>query len=153
MTEIKYKDTTIPVEAGQTVTLNTADKKLTGDIAITAPKESGGGDTRDVRTVCINFNGGWTHTLSYCTEDAPTTRKWIGTDSYNWVNIVKGRKIRLAVESSYQHYFNNAYCEQLGGEIGTTLDGNVRYTDWFVVNDNIFDFTFDWASSSGGGIN
>lgn len=43
MTEIKYKDTTIPVEAGQTVTLNTADKKLTGDIEVTAPKESGGG--------------------------------------------------------------------------------------------------------------
>lgn len=34
MTEIKYKDTTISVEAGKTVTLNTADKKLTGDISI-----------------------------------------------------------------------------------------------------------------------
>ena len=45
---ITYKDTTIPVEAGQAVTLSTADKKLTGDIAITAPKESGG-DARDFR--------------------------------------------------------------------------------------------------------
>ena len=43
MTEIKYKDTVISVEAGQTATLHTTDKKLTGDIEVTAPAESGGG--------------------------------------------------------------------------------------------------------------
>lgn len=44
MTEIKYKDTTIPVEAGQTVTLNTTGKKLTGDVVITAPKAESGAE-------------------------------------------------------------------------------------------------------------
>ena len=43
---IKYKDTTIPVEAGQTVTLNTTGKKFTEDIEVTAPKESGGGGVK-----------------------------------------------------------------------------------------------------------
>ena len=38
MSTIKYKDTTIRVEAGQTVTLSTADKKLTGDIEVIAKK-------------------------------------------------------------------------------------------------------------------
>lgn len=59
MTEIKYKDTTIPVEAGQTVTLNTTGKKLTGDIAITAPKESGGGAKK--------------YSITYVFEAAPET--------------------------------------------------------------------------------
>jgi hypothetical protein len=53
MAEIKYKDTTIPVEAGQTVTLNTADKKLTGDILITAPKDGGG----DAKKYNISYTG------------------------------------------------------------------------------------------------
>ena len=38
MAEIKYKETTIPVEAGQTVILNTIDRKLTGDIKVITPK-------------------------------------------------------------------------------------------------------------------
>lgn len=42
-TEIKYKSQTIAIEAGETATLHTTDKKLTGDIEVTAPAESGGG--------------------------------------------------------------------------------------------------------------
>ena len=63
---IKYKDTTIPVEAGQTVTLNTAGQKLTEDMVISVPKESGGGtgatvysidwDTSDLTSVaCLDI--------------------------------------------------------------------------------------------------
>lgn len=39
-TAIKYKDTTISLEAGQSVLLHTSGKKLTEDMVITAPKES-----------------------------------------------------------------------------------------------------------------
>jgi hypothetical protein len=157
MTEIKYKDTTIPVEAGQTVTLNTADKKLTGDMVICVPKaESGGGavDTRDVRTVCVHAAASFGYTLTYSTENEPTTNYYMGDDMNAWVNIAKGTKIRLAIKlsnTSYEQYFERAYCEQLGGEIGTAVENNRRYTDWFVVDDNIFDFNIEYASVGGGG--
>jgi hypothetical protein len=153
MTEIKYKDTSIPVEAGQTVTLNTADKKLTGDIEVTAPKESGGGDTRDVRTLCVNLTGGYTATISYCLENAPTTGKE-GLNGFKlWWNFSKGTRLRLKIVMSYQSYFKSVYCEQLGGEISTTVAGDVRYTDWFVINDNIFDFNIAYNSMPSGGGN
>ena len=152
-TEIKYKSSTISLEAGQTATLHTAGQKLTGDIEVTAPKDGGGGDTRDVRTVCVHAAASFGYTLTYSTENEPTVNYYMGDDMNAWVNIAKGTKIRLAIKlsnTSYEQYFERAYCEQLGGEIGTTVENNRRYTDWFVVDDNIFDFNIEYASVGGG---
>ena len=153
MTEIKYKDTTIPVEAGQTVTLHTAGQKLTEDVVISVPKAESGGDTRDVRTLCVILNGGHTATISYCLENAPTTGKEGLYSARIWWNFSKGTKLRLKIVMSYQSYFKSVYCEQLGGEISTTVEGDVRYTDWFVINDNIFDFNIAYNSLPSGGSN
>ncbi len=68
MTEIKYKDTVISLEAGKTATLHLADKKLTEDMVITAPAESGGGASDDKYSAVIEHTGAATMII-YPLED------------------------------------------------------------------------------------
>ncbi len=145
MTEIKYKDTVISLEAGQTVTLNTADKKLTGDIEVTAPKDVGGGDTRDVRTLCIANGCGGEISFRYEGGDGRTI---IGNGFNIYTNIPKDSKIRIEIEELYGS-FERVYCEQLGGEIATTIYDGRRVTEWFTITDNIFDFRLEYEFQSG----
>ena len=140
MTEIKYKDTTIPVEAGQTVTLNTADKKLTGDIEVTAPKaESGGGGAdRDYWVVCftaIASGTSWTN-FSYKLSSAPNTtvfRPHSTGGGEHWVKVPKGDQI------SFNFKFNSGFKYVKSATLGLNHTTPNTDTPFVSVTQDVFD--------------
>lgn len=119
MTEIKYKDLIIPVEAGQAITLSTTGKKLTDNIEVTFPKaetieEWDGSHTISGGVELISFTISGT---SYQAESGMTWAEWIES-KYNTGNLttllLDGVITVLVKEASSHNYgyglaYNNIF--------------------------------------------
>lgn len=101
MTEIRYKENIIPVEAGKTVTLSTNDKKLTDDIVITADivesiEEWDGSYT--VRGGIISFT---IADISYQAENGMTWGQWAESEYSPSITV---ESTRLLLDGSSIQY-------------------------------------------------
>ena len=136
---IKYKDTTIPVEAGQTVTLHTTDKKFTEDLEIITSESA----VEDWDGTIIVEGGTISFTIdsvSYEAEDGMTWTEWVESGynpDYDYAPNFK--KFYITGDTVYQNETGS----------GTPID-NAKPDSEIIEG---YDYTLKESPTSGGGSN